>query len=113
VQRANGEVQWWTFAGGLANTIVSDHLGANSKARTDNLCVRFASTLKLGDVESLIASRLPEEIIPVPSEEAITNLKFGECLPPSIANEVFLARFNDPEVIANIRRESMRVVVAG
>lgn len=113
VQQANGEVQWWTFAGGLANSIVMDHLGGGSKAKTDNLCLRFSSTLKLADVESLIASRIRDEIIPVPSEEAISNLKFGECLPPPIAGEVFAARFNDPEAIANIRREPMRVVVVG
>ena len=111
VQQANGEVQWWTFAGGLANSIVMDHLGGGSKAKTDNLCLRFSSTLKLADVESLIASRIRDEIIPVPSEEAISNLKFGECLPPPIAGEVFAARFNDPEAIANIRREPVRVVV--
>lgn len=113
VQQANSEVQWWTFAGGLANSIVVDHLGGGSKAKTDNLCLRFSTTLKLADVESLIASRIRDEIIPVPSEEAISNLKFGECLPPSIAGEVFAARFNDPEAIANIRREPMRVVVVG
>ena len=113
VQQANGEVQWWTFAGGLANSIVMDHLGGGCKAKTDNLCVRFASTLKLADVEALIASRIRDEIIPVPSEEAINNLKFGECLPPPIAGEVFAARFNDPEAIANTRREPMRVVVMG
>ena len=111
VQQANGEVQWWTFAGGLANSIVMDHLGGGSKAKTDNLCLRFSSTLKLPDVESLITSRIRDEIIPVPSEEAISNLKFGECLPPPIAGEVFAARFNDPEAIANIRQEPMRVVV--
>ena len=113
VQQANGEVQWWTFAGGLANSIVMDHLGGGSKAKTDNLCLRFSSTLKLADVETLIASRIRDEIIPVPSEEAIGNLKFGECLPPPIAGEVFAARFNDPEAIANIRREPMRIVVVG
>ncbi len=113
VQQANGEVQWWTFAGGLANSIVMDHLGGGSKAKTDNLCLRFSSTLKLADVEALIASRIRDEIIPVPSQEAIDNLKFGECLPPPIAGEVFFARFNDPEAIANIRREPMRVVVVG
>lgn len=112
VQQANGEVQWWTFAGGLANSIVMDHLmGGGSKAKTDNLCLRFSSTLKLTDVESLIASRIQEEITPVPSEEAIKNLKFGECLPPPIANDVFAARFNDPAAIENIRREPMRAVV--
>ena len=113
VQQANGEVQWWTFAGGLANSIVMDHLGGTSTVKTDNLCLRFSSTLKLDDVESLIGSKMQEQITPSPSEEALDNLKFGECLPPDIAGEVFAARFNDPEAIANIRREPMRVVVAG
>lgn len=65
------------------------------------------------DVETLIASRIRDEIVPTPSEEAMENLKFGECLPPPIAGEVFAARFSDPEAIANIRREPMRVVVSG
>ena len=90
-----------------------DHLIDGSKAKTDNLCLRFPSTMKLDDVEALIASRIRDEIIPVPSQEAIDNLKFGECLPPQIADEVFSARFNDPEAIANIRREPLRVVVVG
>lgn len=113
VQHSNGEIQWWTFAGGLANSLVKDYLGGGAEAKTDNLCVRFSSTLKLADVETLIASGMREEIIPVSSEEAIDNLKFGECLPPSIADQVFSARFNDPEAIANILREPMRVVLAG
>ncbi len=113
VQLANGEVQWWTFAGGLANSIVMDHLGGGSKAKTDNLCLRFSSTLKLADVESLIDSRLRDEITPLPSADAISNLKFGECLPPTIVGEVFSARFNDPEAIANIRREPIQVVAGG
>jgi ATP-dependent Lhr-like helicase len=113
VQQPSGEVQWWTFAGGLANMLVMDHMGGGSKAKTDNLCIRFPLTLKLADVESLIASHIRDEIVPRPSEEATENLKFGECLPPAIAAEVFAARFNDPEAIANIRREPMRVVVVG
>jgi ATP-dependent Lhr-like helicase len=113
VQQPNGEVEWWTFAGGLANAIVSDHLGGASKAKSDNLRLRFSSALKLADVESLIASKMQESIAPVPSEEAISNLKFGECLPPAIAGEVFAVRFNDGQAIANIRGEPMRVVVAG
>ncbi len=112
LQQPNGEVQWWTFAGGLANSIVLDHLGGGTRARTDNLRIRFSPTLKLADVESLIASRIRDEITPVPSEGAIKNLKFGECLPPAIAAEVFSARFNDQEAIANIRMEPMRVVIS-
>lgn len=112
LQKGNGEIEWWTFAGGLANTIITDHLGG-SKAKSDNLCLRFPSSLKLAEVETLIASRIREVINPVLSEEAISNLKFGECLPPTIAGEVFAARFDDPQAIANIRTEPMRVVVAG
>jgi ATP-dependent Lhr-like helicase len=112
LQQPNGEVQWWTFAGGLANSIVLDHLGGGTRARTDNLRIRFSPTLKLADVESLIDSRIRDEITPMPSEEAITNLKFGECVQPAIATEVFSARFNDQEAIANIRMEPMRVVIS-
>lgn len=113
VKQSNGEVQWWTFAGGLANSILKDHLFENSNAKVDNLCFRFPSTLKLSEIESKIHSGIGTDLIPVPSEEAMNNLKFGECLPPPIAEEVFAARFNDPEAIANIRREPIRVVVAG
>ena len=51
------------------------HKLPGSKAITDNLCIRFASTLKLADVEPLIASRIHEKILPAPSEEATG--KFG------------------------------------
>ncbi len=88
-------------------------MGGLSTAKTDNLSLRFSSTLKLADAESLIASKMQEQIAPLPSEEAIANLKFGECLPPAIADEVFAARFNDAKAIANIRGEPMRVVVVG
>lgn len=119
VQQPRGEVQWWTFAGGLANMLVMDHLGGGSTVKSDNLCIQFPSTWKLADVESHIHSCLRNEqeerpaIASTPSQEAMDNLKFGECLPPAMIADVFAARFNDPEAIANIRREPMRVVVVG
>lgn len=111
LKQPNGEVQWWTFAGGLANSIVKDHLGVGAGARSDNLCVRFPITMDLASVEAMIGSCLVDEILPAPSQEVIDNLKFGECLPPTIVGEVFAVRFNDPEALANLRREPVRVVV--
>lgn len=70
-------------------------------------------TVKLSDLETLISARMLDEIVSTPSDDSMENLKFGECLPPEIASEVFAARFTDPEAIAAIRRESLRVVVAG
>lgn len=111
VQHPSGEVHWWTFGGGVANTLLSQHLVPGQNAKVDNLCIRFPTSLKLNDAESLVGSRLAEEIRPIPDETAIENLKFSECLPHQVAGEVFVARFNDPEAIATIRKEQRRVVI--
>jgi ATP-dependent Lhr-like helicase len=113
VRHPSGEVQWWTFAGGLANTLLGDYLAGGMQPKADNLRIRFPAIWKLADAETLIRSRLREDIVPRPGEQAIKNLKFGECLPPSIAGEVFAARFSDPEAIAIIRQEPMRAMVVG
>ena len=111
VQHPSGEVHWWTFGGGVANTLLSQHLVPGQNAKVDNLRIRFPTSLKLNDVESLLGSRLGDEIIPTADEVAIENLKFSECLPPHIAGDVFTTRFNDQEAIAAIREGPRRVVV--
>jgi ATP-dependent Lhr-like helicase len=111
VQHPSGEVRWWTFGGGIANTLLSHHLVPGHEAKADNLCIRFPAPMKLRDVESLVGARLMEEIRPTPDEAAVENLKFSECLPRQVASELFVARFNDPEALAAIRKEPMRVVV--
>jgi ATP-dependent Lhr-like helicase len=111
VQHPSGEVHWWTFGGGVANTLISQHLVPGQNAKADNLCIPFPTSMKLSDVESLVGSRLTEEIRPTPDEAAIENLKFSECLPHQVAAEVFVARFNEPEALATICKEPRRVVI--
>ena len=111
VQHPSGEVHWWTFGGGVANTLLSQHLVPEQNAKVDNLCFRFPTSMKVADAEALIGSRFTEEIRPTPDEAAIENLKFSECLPHQVAAEVFVARFNDPDALATIRKERRRVVV--
>jgi ATP-dependent Lhr-like helicase len=111
LQQPSGEVQWWTFGGGVANTLVSHHLVPGQNAKADNLCFRFPTSMKLAEVETLIDTRLTGEIRPTPDEEAVENLKFSECLPGHIAGEVFSARFNDPDAVATIRSEPRRAIV--
>jgi ATP-dependent helicase Lhr and Lhr-like helicase len=111
VQQPSGEVHWWTFGGGVANMLFEQHLVPGQNARADNLCLRFPTTMKLAEAETLIGTRLTDEIRPTPDEAAVENLKFSECLPRHVAGEVFSARFNDPEAIATIRREPRRVIV--
>lgn len=111
VQHPSGEVHWWTFGGGVANTLLSQHLVPGQNAKVDNLCFRFPTSLKLADAEALVGSRLTQEIRPTPDEAAIENLKFSECLPGQVAAEVFVARFNDPAALATICKEPRRVVI--
>jgi ATP-dependent Lhr-like helicase len=111
VQRPSGQVHWWTFGGGVANTLLLRHLVHGQNAKADNLCLRFPTSMKLADAETLIGTRLAEQISSKPNGEAIENLKFSECLPAHIAGEVLSARFNDPDAIATIRSEPMAVVV--
>jgi ATP-dependent Lhr-like helicase len=111
LQQPSGEVQWWTFGGGVANTLLSGHLVPGQNAKVDNLCFRFPTSMKLAEAEALIDTRLAEEIRLTPDEAAVENLKFSECLPSRVAGEVFAARFNDPEAISTIRKEPTRVVV--
>jgi ATP-dependent Lhr-like helicase len=110
LQQPSGEVHWWTFGGGVANTLLSHHLVPGQNAKADNLSVRFPTSMKLADVETLIDTRLTDEIRLTPDEAAIENLKFSECLPQPVACEVFSSRFNDPEAISTIRKEPKRVV---
>lgn len=111
VQHPSGEVHWWTFGGGVANTILSQHLVPGQNAKVDNLCIRLPTALKLKDAELLVTTRLAEEIRRTPDEAAISNLKFSECLPRQVAGEVFAARFNDPEALGTIRKEPRKVVI--
>jgi ATP-dependent helicase Lhr and Lhr-like helicase len=111
VLHPNGEVRWWTFGGGVVNTLLADHLRPKADLRVDNLSLRFSASLKLSDAEELIGALSADSIEPVPAEDAIEGLKFSECLPPHIAAEVFCARFNDPEAVRKIVGEPRRVVV--
>jgi hypothetical protein len=111
VQHPSGEFHWWTYGGGVANTLLSHHLVPGENAKVDNLCIHFPASLKLADVESLVGSRLGEEIRPTPDETAVENLKFFECLPRQVGGEVFLARFNDPDALTTIRNEPRKVFI--
>ncbi len=111
VRHATGEVRWWTFGGGVANTLLADHVRPKGEVQIDNLSLRFQTSLTLKDVEDLIGSLSAERIVPVAAQDAIEGLKFSECLPPQIAAEVFCARFNDAEAVRRVVGEARRVVV--
>ena len=98
-----------TFGGGVANTLLADHLRPKAEVRVDNLSLRFSTSIKSN--EELIGALSADRIEPVPAEDAIEGMTFSECLPPHVAAEVFCARFNDAEAVRTILAEPKRVVV--
>jgi ATP-dependent Lhr-like helicase len=110
VRHPNGEIRWWTFAGGVANTLLADHVRSRCDAKVDNLALRFPSTTNLSDVEALVRSLSATDIRPVPQPEALDNLKFSECLPPDLAAAVFASRFNDTAAISDVLSKAVRVL---
>ena len=56
VRHPSGEIRWWTFGGGIANTLLADHLRPKAEVRVDNLSLRFPASLTLNEVEDLTDS---------------------------------------------------------
>ncbi|QGJ70868.1 ATP-dependent RNA helicase RhlE [Planctomycetales bacterium 10988] len=111
VHQPNGEIRWWTFAGGVANALLADHLKSHCDVKADNLCLSFPTASSLENVSEYIEGVQPEAVQPIPNIDAMENLKFSECLSPEIAAEVFTSRFDDRRAVAQAIEERRRVVV--
>lgn len=111
VHQPNGDIRWWTFAGGVANTLLADSLKPHCDVKSDNLCLSFPTASSLEVVSEYISGIQPESVRPIPNIEAMENLKFSECLSPEIATEVFVSRFNDRAAVLQAVEERRRGVV--
>ena len=110
VQLPNGQVRWWTFAGGVANRLLADSLKVHCDVKSDNLSLSFPAASSLEAVIEYIDGIQQETIRPIPNTDAMENLKFSECLSPEIAAEVFVSRFDDRVGVQNSLGERRRVV---
>ena len=113
VRHPDGEVRWWTFAGGVANTILAHQLKRFGEAKADNVSITIEGDPPIDEVREHLGSLSAHEVSAVPDPRAIENLKFSEALPRALAEQVYLARFNDEEAIHNVLAEPLRVVSEG
>ena len=111
VHSPNGQIRWWTFAGGIANALLADTLKPHCDVKADNLSLSFSTASSVDAVAELIDALQPDGVRAVPNPDAMENLKFSECLSPDIAAEVFTARFNDRVGVEQAIRERKRVIV--
>jgi ATP-dependent Lhr-like helicase len=110
VRDPKGEVRWWTFAGGVANTLLSQHLKRYGESVADNVSIKLDGDLPVEAIQENLRPLTPEQIEPIPDAKSIENLKFSEALPRALAEEVFCSRFNDEEAIRLVLAEPVRIV---
>jgi ATP-dependent Lhr-like helicase len=110
VRDPKGELRWWTFAGGVANTLLAQHLKRYGEVVADNISIKFEGDLSIEFLQDDLKLLTSDQIEPVPDAKAIENLKFSEALPPALSDEVFCSRFNDIEAIRQVLVEPLRIV---
>lgn len=110
VQLPNGQIRWWTFAGGIANTLLADTLKPHCDVKSDNLSLTFPTASSAETIAELIDGLRPDSVQPIPNSEAMENLKFSKCLSPAIATEVFTTRFDERVGVTQAIEEQRRVI---
>jgi ATP-dependent helicase Lhr and Lhr-like helicase len=110
IRHSDGDLRWWTFAGGVPNTILGTQLQRYGKTQADNVSIKLEGNPLPDEIRKYLAALLPQEVDPVSDPVAIEKLKFSESLPPALATEVFCTRFNDAEAIQNVLGEPIRSI---
>jgi ATP-dependent Lhr-like helicase len=112
VRDQSGRIEWWTFGGGIANRVLSEHLFGDGRPPSDNLSIGFPAGMTLSEAEEYVRGRLVEKIVPLTLGAAENPLKFSECLTPELAIEVLRARLDATRAVEAISAERMRSVAA-
>lgn len=108
---AHDSLLWWTFAGRLVNAAIADALaGEASKISADNLAISFSGTVDLASLKDAIAEKVLSEHAErglALDEDFIAELKFGECLPPTLREMELAARYGCSEAIGVLRHQPL------
>ena len=111
--RTPDALDWWTFAGGVANALLAETLSAEFDVRPENLRLRFRSEAATDRVLAAVGRLDPAAVRIPPAPDGSGRLKFSECLPDRIAAEVHRFRFDDPDGVRSALAEPRRCIVEG
>lgn len=113
---ANGQTEWWTFAGHRANATLVRQLAqeVSGKVDFDSFTLTFDPTIKLQDVERAIGAIRFRDVAamrPAVDEASLEGLKFSACLPITLATEMLERRLQDVEATRRLLEEPIRFTV--
>lgn len=116
VQADAGNVEWWTFGGSRANATLAHQLITNlgNDIVFDSFRLKFPSDFKLQDAENAIAElgdQVTASMYPAVDPDAITGLKFAECLPKRFCIEMLQNRLQDVDATNFLINENVRFVI--
>ena len=108
---------WWTFAGRSVNATLATAMQTciTGKVAHDNFAVKIESGSSMADMEACIAairSRPHDELLPEIDADAVTALKFSDCMPPERAQRTLQRRATDHQSLATVLNEPVRFVAA-
>lgn len=98
IARSGGDVRWWTWAGHRTNATLAATLRelTDPGQRTDDFCIRLRADFTALAWKAARGEARERPCLPSPDIRALRGLKFGETLPPRLAEATLAARLADP-----------------
>ncbi|MGW1349297.1 DEAD/DEAH box helicase [Streptomyces sp. NPDC002409] len=109
---SGGQVRWWTWAGHRANATLAATLGtvAAPAQRVNDCWIRLREDADRQQWKQAVADVSDQLCLPDVDERAVKGLKFGEALPPRLAQATLATRFADLEGAQAVLEEPVRFV---
>jgi len=94
-----GRGRWWTFGGTLANHELRWRLGGigDGSGAADELSIPIREGTTASQIKERLASP-PDSELPI-DDRAVDELKFSQCLPRGIAEQIVRKRVRDPNAV--------------
>ncbi|MFE9823659.1 DEAD/DEAH box helicase [Streptomyces sp. NPDC005791] len=114
-RHGDGDVRWWTWAGHRANATLAASLAsvAAPHRRVSDQWVRLRDDLTPQLWQTARADTEAGLCLPDVSSRAVRGLKFGEALPPRLAEATLAARMTDEEGAGAVLDEPARFLTLG
>ncbi|WP_334662752.1 DEAD/DEAH box helicase [Streptomyces cyaneofuscatus] len=109
-RHSDGDVRWWTWAGHRANATLAASLAsvAAPHRRVSDQWVRLRDDLTPQLWQTARADAAAGLCLPDVSSRAVRGLKFGEALPPRLAEATLAARMTDEKGAGTVLAEPAR-----
>jgi len=113
IERRDGDVHWWTWAGLRANATLAATLSdlADTAQRFDDTSVRLRGDLTREMWRTSTADAADRLCLPDVDERAVVGLKFSEALPRRLAEGTLAARLADIDGAAHAVTDPVRFSV--